>query len=53
MMMMPSGPPAMRMLALADVNHAVEAVKMSIARFVTVIILPHLLYRFKVDGFKL
>lgn len=36
MMMMPAGPPAMRLLALADVNNAGEAVKMSIARFLTV-----------------
>lgn len=36
MMMMPAGPPAMRLLALADVNQAGEAVKMSIARFLTV-----------------
>lgn len=36
MMMMPAGPPAMRLLAIADVNQAEEAVKMSIARFLTV-----------------
>ena len=36
MMVMPVGPPAMRILALADVSHMGEAVKMSIARFLTV-----------------
>ncbi|KAM7204694.1 Auxin efflux carrier [Naviculisporaceae sp. PSN 640] len=37
MMMMPAGPPAMRLLAIADVNNAGEAVKMSIARFLTIL----------------
>ncbi|KAK4211465.1 auxin efflux carrier [Rhypophila decipiens] len=37
MMMMPAGPPAMRLLALADVNNAGEAVKMSVARFLTIL----------------
>jgi len=36
MMMMPVGPPAMRLLAIADVNHMEEEEKMSIARFLTV-----------------
>lgn len=48
MMMMPAGPPAMRLLALADVNNAGEAVKMAIARFLTVstlLILKRKLFR--------
>ena len=36
MMMMPVGPPAMRLLAIADASHMGEEAKMSIARFLTV-----------------
>lgn len=36
MMLMPTGPPAMKLTALADVNGADEHTKMSIAKFLTV-----------------
>ncbi|KAK4946140.1 hypothetical protein LTR28_007876 [Elasticomyces elasticus] len=36
MMLMPTGPPAMKLTALADVNGADEKEKMSIAKFLTI-----------------
>ena len=36
MMLMPAGPPALKLTALADVNGNSEAEKMSIAKFLTV-----------------
>lgn len=36
MMLMPAGPPAMKLTALADVSGAGEREKMSIAKFLTV-----------------
>lgn len=36
MMLMPVGPPAMKLLALADVNDVDEEITMSIARLLTV-----------------
>ena len=36
MMLMPVGPPAMKLLALADVNDVEEEIGMSIARLLTV-----------------
>ena len=36
MMLMPTGPPAMILVALSDVNHSPETEKMAIAKFLTV-----------------
>ncbi len=36
MMLMPTGPPAMKLTSLADVNGSSEQEKMSIAKFLTV-----------------
>lgn len=36
LMLMPTGPPAMKLTALADVNGSKEAEKMAIAKFLTV-----------------
>lgn len=36
MMLMPTGPPALKLTALADVNGSSEDVKMSIAKFLCV-----------------
>jgi len=43
MMLMPTGPPAMILTSLADVNGSGEAEKMSIAKFLTVSICPRLM----------
>ena len=40
MMLMPTGPPAMKLTALADVNGSSEQEKMSIAKFLTVSFRP-------------
>lgn len=37
LMLMPTGPPAMKLTALADVNGSKESEKMAIAKFLTVI----------------
>ena len=39
-MLMPTGPPAMKLTALADVNGSSEQEKMSIAKFLTVSFRP-------------
>jgi len=36
MMLMPTGPPAMILVALADVTGAAESMKMTVAKFLTV-----------------
>lgn len=36
LMLMPTGPPAMKLTALADVNGSSEGEKMAIAKFLTV-----------------
>ena len=40
MMLMPTGPPAMKLTALADVSGSSEQEKMSIAKFLTVSFCP-------------
>lgn len=40
MMLMPTGPPAMILVALTDVTGAPEKMKMTIAKFLTVSFLP-------------
>ena len=40
MLLMPTGPPALKLTALADVNGSGEAEKLSIAKFLTVSIAP-------------
>lgn len=37
LMLMPTGPPAMKLTALADVNNAPESEKLSIAKFLTIV----------------
>lgn len=48
MMLMPTGPPAMKLTSLADVNGSNEQEKMSIAKFLTVSLCPELQLSFNV-----
>lgn len=49
MMLMPTGPPALKLTALADVSGAGEEEKMSIAKFLTVCLASVLLTHMSCD----
>ena len=50
LMLMPTGPPAMKLTALADVNNAPDSEKLSIAKFLTIVYAISPLIAFTVVG---